>query len=156
MILIRSKQRNTLSVVSTYKVSAASELTELKRVSTLYRLQGSLVAHLDNCTAKSCIFQKNRQPPVFPRRLQRSTFGRFRLNHRVRDVYGCFPGTCPHRQRQWGLLGLHCLTYLYNGYASSTGCLVQPLNGPRPYFVSLAGLSEPLPGSLLALPLERR
>ena len=42
MILIRSKQQNTLSVESTYKVSAASELTELKRVSTLYRLQGSL------------------------------------------------------------------------------------------------------------------
>ena len=99
---------------------------------------------------------QSRQPPIFPCRSQHSTFGRPRLNRRVRDVYGCFPGTCPHRQRQWGLLGLHCLTYLYNGYASSTGCFVQPLNGPRPYFVSLAGLSGPLPGSLLALPLERR
>ena len=34
---------------------------------------------------------KNRQPPIFPRRLQRSTFGRFRLNHRVRDVERVFP-----------------------------------------------------------------
>ena len=31
------------------------------------------------------------QPPIFPYRLQHSIFGRLRLNHRVRDVYGCFP-----------------------------------------------------------------
>ena len=31
------------------------------------------------------------QPPALPRRLQRSTIGRLGLNHRVRDVYGCFP-----------------------------------------------------------------
>ena len=35
--------------------------------------------------------KENRQPPIFPRRLQRSTFGRFRLNHRVRDVERVFP-----------------------------------------------------------------
>ena len=31
------------------------------------------------------------QPPTFPHRLQCSIIGRLRLNHRVRDVYGCFP-----------------------------------------------------------------
>ena len=31
------------------------------------------------------------QPPIFPRRLQRSIFGRLGLNHRVRDENGCVP-----------------------------------------------------------------
>ena len=31
------------------------------------------------------------QPPTFPSRLQHSIIGRLRLNHRVRDVNGCFP-----------------------------------------------------------------
>ena len=31
------------------------------------------------------------QPPTFPCRLQHSIIGRLGLNHRVRDVYGCFP-----------------------------------------------------------------
>ena len=31
------------------------------------------------------------QPPALPHRLQCSTIGRLRLNHRVRDGYGCFP-----------------------------------------------------------------
>ena len=32
-----------------------------------------------------------RQPPAFPYRLQYSIIGRLSLNHRVRDVDGCFP-----------------------------------------------------------------
>ena len=32
-----------------------------------------------------------RQPPALPCRLQHSTIGRLSLNHRVRDVYGCYP-----------------------------------------------------------------
>ena len=31
------------------------------------------------------------QPPALPYRLQYSIIGRLRLNHRVRDVNGCFP-----------------------------------------------------------------
>ena len=31
------------------------------------------------------------RPPILPHRLQCSTFGRLRLNRRVRDGYGCFP-----------------------------------------------------------------
>ena len=31
------------------------------------------------------------QPPTFPCRLQHSIIGRLSLNHRVRDVDGCFP-----------------------------------------------------------------
>ena len=31
------------------------------------------------------------QPPAFPYRLQYSIIGRLSLNHRVRDVDGCFP-----------------------------------------------------------------
>ena len=37
------------------------------------------------------LFKQTRQPPTFPRRLQRSIIGRLGLNHRVRDVYGCDP-----------------------------------------------------------------
>ena len=32
-----------------------------------------------------------RQPPILPGRLQPSTVGRLGLNHRVRDVNGCYP-----------------------------------------------------------------
>ena len=32
-----------------------------------------------------------RQPPALPYRLQYSTIGRLRLNHRVRDGNGCVP-----------------------------------------------------------------
>ena len=38
------------------------------------------------------------QPPIFPCRLQQSIFGRLRLNHRVRDVYGCFPKAHRHQK----------------------------------------------------------
>ena len=40
-----------------------------------------------------------RQPPALPCRLQHSTMGRLGLNHRVRDVDGCFPQA--HRHRKW-------------------------------------------------------
>ena len=38
------------------------------------------------------------QPPAFPYRLQYSIIGRFRLNHRVRDVDGCFPKAHRHQK----------------------------------------------------------
>ena len=38
-----------------------------------------------------------RQPPAFPCRLQHSIIGRFSLNLRVRDGYGCFPEAHRHR-----------------------------------------------------------
>ena len=38
------------------------------------------------------------QPPTFPSRLQLSIIGRLSLNHRVRDVDGCFPWTHRHRK----------------------------------------------------------
>ena len=31
------------------------------------------------------------RPPILPGRLQPSTVGRLGLNHRVRDVNGCYP-----------------------------------------------------------------
>ena len=37
------------------------------------------------------------QPPAFPYRLQYSIIGRLGLNHRVRDVYGCFPQAHRHQ-----------------------------------------------------------
>ena len=39
-----------------------------------------------------------RQPPALPCRLQHSTMGRLGLNHRVRDVDGCFPQAHRHRK----------------------------------------------------------
>ena len=43
-----------------------------------------------------------RQPPAFPCRLQHSIIGRFGLNRRVRDGYGCVPEA--HRHRKHGAL----------------------------------------------------
>ena len=43
-------------------------------------------------------FFKIRQPPALPCRLQHSTMGRLGLNHRVRDVDGCFPQAHRHRK----------------------------------------------------------
>ena len=38
------------------------------------------------------------QPPTFPYRHQYSIIGRLSLNHRVRDVDGCFPKAHRHRK----------------------------------------------------------
>ena len=38
------------------------------------------------------------QPPAFPYRPQYSIIGRFLLNHRVRDVDGCFPKAYRHQK----------------------------------------------------------
>ena len=43
------------------------------------------------------------QPPTLPYRLQYSTIGRSRLNHRVRDENGCDPW--PHRHQKLWTLG---------------------------------------------------
>ena len=42
------------------------------------------------------------QPPAFPYRHQYSIIGRFRLNHRVRDVDGCFPKA--HRHQKYDVI----------------------------------------------------
>ena len=44
------------------------------------------------------------QPPAFPYRHQYSFIGRFRLNHRVRDVDGCFPKA--HRHQKFSVIFL--------------------------------------------------
>ena len=49
------------------------------------------------------------QPPAFPYRHQYSIIGRFRLNHRVRDVDGCFPKAYRHQKTASRALALHAL-----------------------------------------------
>ena len=49
------------------------------------------------------------QPPAFPYRHQYSIIGRFRLNHRVRDVDGCFPKAYRHQKIASRTLMLHAL-----------------------------------------------
>ena len=49
------------------------------------------------------------QPPTFPYRHQYSIIGRFRLNHRVRDVDGCFPKAHRHQKTASRALALHAL-----------------------------------------------
>ena len=49
------------------------------------------------------LFFKIRHPPAFPCRLQHSIIGRLGLNHRVRDVDGCFPQTHRHRKFSYSL-----------------------------------------------------
>ena len=48
------------------------------------------------------IFLSIWQPPTFPYRYQYSIIGRFRLNHRVRDVDGCFPKA--HRHQKYDVI----------------------------------------------------
>ena len=49
-------------------------------------------------TGKTSYFFLIWQPPAFPYRHQYSIIGRFRLNHRVRDVDGCFPKAYRHQK----------------------------------------------------------
>ena len=51
---------------------------------------------------KPVIFFLIWQPPAFPYRHQYSIIGRFRLNHRVRDVDGCFPKA--HRHQKYDVI----------------------------------------------------
>ena len=49
------------------------------------------------------------QPPAFPYRLQYSIIGRLGLNHRVRDVDGCFPQAHRHQKIASRAMALHAL-----------------------------------------------
>ena len=51
----------------------------------------------------SSLHCKSWRPPALPLRLQSSTIGRPRLNHRVRDENGCFPW--PHRHQKFYVKG---------------------------------------------------
>ena len=53
-------------------------------------------------TGKTSYFFLIWQPPAFPYRHQYSIIGRFRLNHRVRDVDGCFPKA--HRHQKYDVI----------------------------------------------------
>ena len=50
------------------------------------------------------------QPPILPYRYQYSTFGRLRLNRRVRDGNGCFPKA--HRHQKYFVVFRKALCYL--------------------------------------------
>ena len=60
-------------------------------------------------TGKTSYFFLIWQPPAFPYRHQYSIIGRFRLNHRVRDVDGCFPKAHRHQKIASRTLVLHAL-----------------------------------------------
>ena len=60
-------------------------------------------------SAKAVMFFVIWQPPAFPYRHQYSIIGRFRLNHRVRDVDGCFPKAHRHQKTASRALALHAL-----------------------------------------------
>ena len=58
-----------------------------------------------------------RQPPAFPCRLQHSIIGRFGLDRRVRDGYGCVPEAHRHRNNLSSDVLLPCVsrtTFLTN------------------------------------------
>ena len=55
------------------------------------------------------LFKGLRQPPAFPCRPQHSIIGRFSLNHRVRDGYGCVPEA--HRHRNLRVTDSKCRKY---------------------------------------------
>ena len=66
----------------------------------------------DSVSTGPCIGEKTFKkvcwrPPALPRRLQRSTIGRLRLNHRVRNGNGCAPQAHRHQQALKCLSGFH-------------------------------------------------
>ena len=80
-------------------LAAFGDLTGLDD-ETAKKIAGGLGGGMGGCRSEVCgalsgaIFYapiKIPQPPTFPYRLQYSIIGRLSLNHRVRDVDGCFP-----------------------------------------------------------------
>ena len=59
-------------------------------------------------------FLRIRQPPAFPCRLQHSIIGRFGLNRRVRDGYGCVPEAHRHRKYRYQAFFLGNSTVKHN------------------------------------------
>ncbi len=76
---------------------------------------------------------KIRQPPAFPGRLQPSIIGRFGLNHRVRDGYGCFPKT--HRHRKYFVVSQ---TATLTGFACSRSGLSPYASRKRPSLMNVS------------------
>ena len=62
------------------------------------------------------------QPPAFPYRHQYSIIGRFRLNHRVRDVDGCFPKAYRHQKYP----ELYCPKQSARFRSASSRCAASP------------------------------
>ena len=62
------------------------------------------------------------QPPAFPYRHQYSIIGRFRLNHRVRDVDGCFPKAHCHQKYP----ELYCPKQSARFRSASSRCAASP------------------------------
>ena len=62
------------------------------------------------------------RPPVLPHRLQCSTFGRLRLNRRVRDGNGCFPQAHHHQE----VLSLDDSTVIHIPYFFLRKEVIQP------------------------------
>ena len=71
----------------------------------------------------SCRLNLIRHPPALPHRLQCSTIGRFRLNHRVRDENGCVPKAHRHRKS--------LVSSYLNNYASLTSFLRKEVIQPH-------------------------
>ena len=82
----------------------------------------------------------SRQPPAFPRRLQRSIIGRLRLNHRVRDENGCVPQAHRHQKCSYfGFLHRRCALRITTSslsffliYLFGKSTVMQPLLLPFP------------------------
>ena len=66
-------------------------LSTIRKINSLISLMIGGCAPLLLSMSKLSLYYLTRQPPALPCRLQHSTIGRSSLNHRVRDVYGCFP-----------------------------------------------------------------
>ena len=73
-------------------------------------------------TGKTSYFFLIWQPPAFPYRHQYSIIGRFRLNHRVRDVDGCFPKAYRHQKYP----ELHCPKQSARFRSASSRCAASP------------------------------
>ena len=76
------------NVQLTFKTFALSVIRNLNLLKVLITGKTSLYMKTSKNLLSSFLIW---QPPTFPYRLQYSIIGRLSLNHRVRDVDGCFP-----------------------------------------------------------------
>ena len=93
-VLIRYSNHLIIILYEVFKVQLAvicpTALTELLSVIRNLIFMKPLIAH----KISFLIWQ----PPTFPYRHQYSIIGRLSLNHRVRDVDGCFPKAHRHQK----------------------------------------------------------
>ena len=114
-LTLNVSSRNECFTYAVFKVQSLTDvLSAIRRYNSLYPLITGKTSYPNSVSPlmwvtpflvpfyliafSPALFWGSRQPPAFPCRLQHSIIGRFSLNRRVRDGYGCFPEAHRHRK----------------------------------------------------------